>query len=116
MEAIQEAVLQLAAVVITGILGVVAHKVTAFLKKKGVMATLQAKESSVMIAVDAIEQIARNEKVPDKFNAAKKMALQFLNEQGIKISDIELQALIESAVAEINKNVKDELNKKEDEK
>lgn len=111
MEAIQEAVLHLVAVVITGILGVVATKVTAFLKQKGVVATLEAKKSSVAIAVDAIEQIARNEKVPDKFYAAKQMAIQFLNEQGITITDAEAEALIEAAVAEINKNVTAELNK-----
>lgn len=110
MEAIQEAVLQLVAVVVTGILGVVATKVTAFLKKKGVVATLEAKAASVAIAVDAIEQIARNEKVPDKFSAAKKRAVDLLQAQGISITDKELETLIESAVAEINKSVKDELN------
>lgn len=111
MEMIQTAFLNLLAVVITAAIGVLTQKVTAFLKKKGVVATLQAKEASVMIAVDAIEQIARNEKIPDKFKAAKSMAIEFLNEQGIAITDAELEALIESAVAEINKNVKDELNR-----
>jgi len=111
MEMIQTAVLNLLAVVITAAIGVLTTKITAFLKKKGVVANLQAKEASVMIAVDAIEQIARNEKVPDKFAAAKRMAVEFLTEQGITITDAELEALIESAVAEINKNVKDELNR-----
>lgn len=112
MNTIQEAVLQLVAVTVTGLLSVIAAKVTVFLKQKGIVETLQAKEASVMIAVDAIEQIARNEKIPDKFTAAKKMAIQFLDEQGIKITDTEAQLLIESAVAEINKSVKDELHRK----
>lgn len=107
---IQQAALNLLAVLITAMIGVVTKKVTKYLKDKGVIATLQAKEASVMIAVDAVEQIARNEKVPDKFKAAESMAIRLLNEQGIKITETELEAFIESAVAEMNKNVKDVLN------
>lgn len=111
MESIQEALLNLATVFLVGIIGVVARKFTAYLDKKGIVDTLIAKESSVAIAVDAIEQIARNEKVPDKFKAAKVMAVEFLGKQGIHITDAELETLIEAAVAEINKNVKEQLVK-----
>ncbi|MGX6962413.1 phage holin, LLH family [Vagococcus xieshaowenii] len=110
MEALQGAVLNLLAVIITSICGVVAKKITSYLNQKGVIATIQAKEASVMIAVDAVEQIARNEEVPSKFNKAKDMAIKFLAEQGITVTEHEIDTLIESAVAEINKNVKDELN------
>ncbi|MGO2084280.1 MAG: phage holin, LLH family [Vagococcus sp.] len=107
MDMIQQAALNFLAVLITAMVGVMTKRVTQYLKDKGVVATLQAKETSVLIAVDAIEQIARNEKVPDKFKSAKRMAIEFLNEQGISVSDAELEALIESAVAEINKSVKE---------
>lgn len=109
MTGLQDAVFNLLAVVLTGFVGMIATNVTKYFKKKGIVSTLQAKETSVMIAVDAIEQIARNEKVPDKFNAAKRLAIEFLNEQGISISETELDMLIESSVAEINKNIKNEL-------
>lgn len=109
MIGLQDAVFNLLAVVLTGFVGMIATNVTKYFKNKGIVSTLQAKETSVMIAVDAIEQIARNEKIPDKFNAAKRLAIEFLNEQGISISETELDMLIESSVAEINKNIKNEL-------
>lgn len=109
MTGLQDAVFNLLAVVLTGFVGMIATNVTKYFKKKGIVSTIQAKEASVMIAVDAIEQIARNEKVPDKFNAAKRLAVEFLNKQGVSISEAELDMLIESSVAEINKNIKNEL-------
>lgn len=112
MDMIQQAVLNLLAVLVTAMVGVVTKRVTEYLKEKGVINKIQAKEASVMIAVDAVEQIARNEKVPDKFKAAESMAIDLLNKQGIKITETELEAFIESAVAEMNKGVKDVLNKK----
>lgn len=109
MSGLQDALINLLAVVLTGFVGIVATNVTRYFKKKGVLSTLQAKEASVAIAVDAIEQIARNEHIPDKFNAAKRLAVEFLNKQGVSISEAELDMLIESSVAEINKNIKNEL-------
>lgn len=109
MNGLQDAVFNLLAVALTGFLGVITTNVTRYLKNKGVLSMLQAKEASVSIAVDAIEQIARNEHIPDKFNAAKRLAVKFLNEQGVNITDTELNLLIESSVAEINKNIDNEL-------
>lgn len=111
IELIQSAVLNLLAVVITAAIGIVTKKLTVYLKNKGLIAILQAKEASVMIAVDAIEQIARNENIPNKYEQAKLLATEFLKQQGVSITNEELQAFIESAVAEMNKNIHDELNK-----
>ena len=105
MEQVQGALFNLFATIIVAAIGILTKKIVAYLDKKGMVETIMAKETSVMIAVDAIEQIARNEKVPDKFKAAKHMAIDFLNKQGIKVTDEELEILIESAVAEINKNL-----------
>lgn len=109
MNGLQDAIFNLFMVVLTGILGTVATNITRYFKHKGVISTLQAKEASVAIAVDAIEQIARNEKVPNKLNEAKRLAIVFLREQGISISDDELEMLIEASVLEINKKVNNEL-------
>lgn len=109
MNGLQDAVFNLFMVALTGILGTVAASVVRYFKHKGILSTLQAKEASVSISVDAIEQIARNEHIPDKFNAAKRLAVKFLNEQGVNITDTELNLLIESSVAEINKNIDNEL-------
>lgn len=109
MNGLQDAIFNLFMVVLTGILGVLATHITRFFKKEGIISALNTKETSVKIAVNAIEQIARNEKVPDKFHAAERLALKLLNEKGVQITSTELEALIEASVAEINKNIKNEL-------
>lgn len=107
MDSIREGIFAFVAVIIIGLLSFIVEKALVFLKQKGLLTTLQMKKESVTIAVNAIEQIARNEKIPDKFKAAKKRALQLLNAQGITITDDELQTLIEATVAKINETVAD---------
>lgn len=102
MNGLQEAVLNLAVVLITGAVSVVSAKATQYFKEKGVLAKFEAKKESVNIAVNAVEQIALNEDVPHKYNEAKKRARKLLETQGIVISDAELDSLIEAAVSGFN--------------
>lgn len=102
MNGLQEAVLNLAVVLITGAVGVLSAKATQYFKEKGVLAKFEAKKESVNIAVNAVEQIALIEDVPHKYNEAKRRARKLLETQGIVISDAELDSLIEAAVSGFN--------------
>lgn len=99
MDGLQQAFLNLAVVVITGIVSLATKKVTAYFKQKGVLQKFEAKKESVNIAVNAVEQIYFNEDGPVRYEHAKKRAIEMLRVQGIIISDAELDTLIESAVS-----------------
>lgn len=99
MQGLQEAVMQLAVVVITGLVSVLTAKATAYFKEKGLLAKLDAKKKSVDIAVNAVEQIYYEEEGPERYKQAKVRAIDLLNKQGITITEQELDTLIEAAVS-----------------
>lgn len=99
MQGLQEAVMQLAVVVITGLVSVLTAKATAYFREKGLLAKLDAKKKSVDIAVNAVEQIYYEEEGPERYKQAKVRAIDLLNKQGITITEQELDTLIEAAVA-----------------
>ena len=99
MQGLQEAVIQLAVVVITGLVSVLTAKATAYFKEKGLLAKLDAKKKSVDIAVNAVEQIYYEEEGPERYKQARTRAIDLLNKQGITITEQELDTLIEAAVA-----------------
>lgn len=103
MIGLQEAIISLAAVLITGFVTNLTAKATKYFKEKGILAKFEAKKESVTIAVNAVEQIAAVEDVPNKFNEAQRRAVHLLNEQGIQITDAELKSLIEAAVLAVQK-------------
>ena len=99
MQGLQEAVMQLAVVVITGLVSVLTAKATAYFREKGLLAKLDAKKKSVDIAVNAVEQIYYEEEGPERYKQAKVRAIDLLNKQGITITEQELDTLIEAAVS-----------------
>lgn len=99
MQGLQEAVMQLAVVVITGLVSVLTAKATAYFKEKGLLAKLDAKKKSVDIAVNAVEQIYYQEEGPERYKQARTRAIDLLNKQGITITEQELDTLIEAAVS-----------------
>lgn len=99
MQGLQEAVMQLAVVVITGLVSVLTAKSTAYFREKGLLAKLDAKKKSVDIAVNAVEQIYYEEEGPERYKQARTRAIDLLNKQGITITEQELDTLIEAAVA-----------------
>ena len=99
MQGLQEAVMQLAVVIITGLVSVLTAKATAYFKEKGLLAKLDAKKKSVDIAVNAVEQIYYEEEGPERYKQARTRAIDLLNKQGITITEQELDTLIEAAVA-----------------
>ena len=62
----------------------------------------KTKEAVVHTCVKAVEQLYHDLSGPEKFEAAKKGVEEMLNEKGIPISELELNLLIESVVAEFN--------------
>lgn len=66
----------------------------------------KTKKEIVYATVQYVEQICKNKGInsKDKFDNAKKKILEWLREKGIKISDTELEIMIESAVSQLNKS------------
>lgn len=96
---LQEALFNLFLAVVTGLLSVITSKVTLYFKEKGLLDQLKAKQKSVDIAVNAVEQIYYEEEGPERYKQARTRAIDLLNKQGITITEQELDTLIEAAVA-----------------
>ena len=111
MEAIQTEILNLVIVALTALVGWVTQRVTAYLKEKGVVAKLQANRELVRIVVNAIEQSYNHMDGKEKLNVAKLELVKLMSEKKIKISEKEIDTLIESAVKEMNDAIKKELGK-----
>lgn len=61
----------------------------------------KTKKEVVKDTVNYVEQVFKDIHGLEKLNKAKEKALEWLNEKGIKISETELEILIESAVKEL---------------
>jgi len=79
------------------IVGVLANKA-----KK--LVNTDIKRAVVKDTVRYVEQVFRDIHGVEKLDAAKDKAVKLLEAKGIKVSDEEMIVLIESAVAELNKN------------
>lgn len=66
------------------------------------------KEKIVETCVKAAEQLYKELKGNDKLEKVKENIISMLNEQGLTISDLEMDMMIEAAVAEMNKQLKKE--------
>ena len=62
----------------------------------------KTKEAVVRTCVKAAEQLYHDLSGPEKLKKAQEGAVEMLNEKGIPISELEMNLLIESAVAEFN--------------
>lgn len=106
MEIIQSNIMEIVVTVVTAIAGwigvTIKNAYTKYIDTK-------TKKEIVKATVEYVEQIYKSVSATseEKFNTAKDKALEWLNEKGIKISDTELEVLIESAVNSFNKNIKD---------
>lgn len=62
----------------------------------------KTKEAVARTCVKAVEQLYHDLSGPEKLQKAQEGVVQMLNEKGILISDLEMNLLIESVVAEFN--------------
>lgn len=99
MEFIQNYLLEILATVITAVASFVGLTIKNAYTK---YINTQTKKEIVKDTVNYIEQVYKDIHGEEKLKKAKEKALEWLNEKGIKISDIELEILIESAVNGFN--------------
>jgi hypothetical protein len=83
--------LSLVLTIVGAIASFVGFKANQFLADK-------TKRDIVESAVMFVEQVGKSLGSEEKFEKAKEMVIAALNEKGIKISDVEVQMLIEAAV------------------
>ena len=111
MEAIQAEIISLITVVVVSMLGIVAQKTTAYLKSKGIVAKIEGNKELAKIVVQAIEQTYREMDGNQKLEVAKDGLINLMQEKKIKISEEEVDYLIENAVKEMKININKELKK-----
>lgn len=109
MEAIQTELISLLSTIIVALIGLVTQKAVVYLNQKGVITKLQANKELVSIVVNAVEQTYKHLGGEEKLNVAKIELIKVMNEKKIKISEKEIDLLIEAVVKEMNDNIKKEL-------
>ena len=106
IESIQAEIINLLMAIIVACVGAVTRKVVKFLNEKTIISKLESNREIVRIVVDAIEQVYIELDGEQKFNIAKQEVIKIMNEKGIKITDLEINSLIESVVKEMNDSFK----------
>ena len=102
MELIQDNLIQILATVITAVASFIGVSIKKAYTK---YVDTKTKKEIVEATVKYIEQIYKGVMISneDKLSKAKEKALEWLNSKGLKISDTELDILIESAVNGLKK-------------
>ena len=95
---ITEAILTGLATILVAFIGYLAQKVAVYLKEKGIAEQLESKSYLVDVAVNAVEQIYKNQDGHTKFELAKEEAVKLLKNNGLEVSSVELDNFIESSV------------------
>ena len=108
MELIQDNLIQILATIITAVASFIGVSIKKAYTK---YVDTKTKKEIVDLTVKYIEQIYKNTIISneDKLAQAKEKALEWLNSKGLKISDTELDILIESAVNGLKQTHKEEL-------
>ncbi|UUG68084.1 holin [Bacillus phage PK-3] len=106
MEELYQSVINLVIVLLTAFVGVITKYAVSYLNKKGIMAKIQSHKEIANIVVNAVEQTCAHLHAKEKLNLAKLEFVKMAKEKGIKISEKDLDILIESAVKEMNKQLK----------
>lgn len=109
MEVLQAEIINLIALILTACIGLVTQKVMSYLKKKGIVTQLQNHKEVTNIVVGAIEQTYKHLHGKEKLNMAKIEIMKIAKSKGIKISEKDLDLLIESSVREMNSVIRKEI-------
>ncbi|MFS0905820.1 phage holin [Priestia aryabhattai] len=111
MEIFNIELINVAVTVVVALAGLVTKQAMSYLKKKGVLKQLESHKVIVDIAVNAVEQMYKKNHGEEKLNLAKMEIIKLAKAKKIKISEKELDLMIESAVKEMNKTIKEEMKK-----
>lgn len=98
MEALQESIVNLLAVLIGLLATFLTTKVNTYLKEKGIKQQLESKQNYVNIVVNAMQQLYAEADGPKKLQEAKTQLVAFFNANKIPFTMEELDMLIEAAV------------------
>lgn len=106
MDSITEIVVNAFAGVLVILFGIVVKNVREYLKAEFGKTGLKIAEILARNTVRTIEQIYKDKDIhgEEKFNKAKESLLIQLRQKGVKITDEQLKAIVESAVREMNEN------------
>lgn len=99
---IMPAIMQLASVIVLALIGWATNSLKKWLDEKGVTEQITKYEYLAEIVVEAVEQVYQNEDGDVKLRRAKHIFLDSLPDNA-KVSDIQLDAFLESAVKQMNK-------------
>lgn len=91
--------------VLTAVLGFIGIAIKGLIER---FVNDKRKQKIVETCVNAAEQIYKELKGNEKLEKVKENIVAMLNEQGLTISELEMDMLIEAAVAEMNKQLKKE--------
>lgn len=106
---INQELINLAIVCVTGFIGWVTKEVSGYLKKKGMVAQLESHKDLVSVVVNGVEQAYSQLHGKEKLNMAKIELIKLASSRGIKLDEGSLDMLIESAVKEMNNAVQAEI-------
>ena len=99
LQAITPALLALLVAIIGYIAKIAGTQVQRVADKYAIKAKLDANKTIVDLSVKYVQQVFKEADGETKYNEAKNKALEILSEKGIKITDAELNMLIEASVA-----------------
>lgn len=111
MEQIQVELLNLVVAVLTALVGVATKSLVSFLKKKGVVAQIQNNKEVVAIVVKAVEQMYGQLKGEEKLDMAKMELIKLMQQKKIKMTEAEIDLMIEAMVKEMKDSANSELKK-----
>lgn len=103
----KEQIIEILSLVITLVGSIVAARLAAYLKKRGLLNEIESKQKYAEIVVAAIQQMYDQADGHSKFVLAKMRIIDYFNTKGIRIDQEELELLIESAVKGMKEGVKD---------
>ena len=89
------------ATLLSGVITYLGVRIKAVYEKK---INTEEKQKVVETTVKYIEQVFKDLHGKEKLNKCKEKAMEWLNEKGISISEVELDILIESTVNKINES------------
>lgn len=98
-------ILQIIGVILTTIASYIGLQIKKLYEKK---VNTDIKEEIVKTVVNMVEQLAKSKgwTSEEKYNKARDTTIQLLNKAGIKITDMELEVLIESVVNSFTHSIK----------
>ena len=102
LEILQPYLLEILFAILTGIASFIGMKIKKVYEE---YVNTKVKKDVVEDTVKYVEQVFKDIHGQEKLDKAKEKALEWLNEKGISISEVELEILIEATVNSFNKEI-----------